>query len=1212
MTKCEAKLKDVLDEGADLSAVYRAVSDREYYKRLGESVIRAKKNGRYADPQQREYFGIDKTAELIGKTVTLESLEGNTFVDVKVKTAEMISADLVRINDGEYVFDLESKMTRDGAYMLGSEDHFKGDFIKLGALSGTVVQNMHDYFSKVAGLDGDKLSSKHKTHLAGILEGYMSVLESAGKDVKIDVEFFKDLEAKNNTRGTADPELGKIRMYLGNQVNNTMTEVFAHELQHVLIRKAIKENKTLAYSIIKMKNMIKAELDKKYKGDGWKVFTNGKTNPDVADAKKKWEYVFENDKYPADEFLAYATTNEQLVNELGLIKSLSKMEFMSPVKETGRWTKLWNKIIGIINSVYSAKKMKGDSAKDLTLDLLETSLRMAHKSEAENDQDTMDKFLDKVSKLDEKIAKFTGQIDQEYKTMDEYMKAQNNKDKSRKYIDAIWKIRGLAKVRSWTLQNNLFSSVTRDMGNVEVARFYEMFRKSKAFVEREVVAVKNKTAKVLEETYKLGELDEVTRRNVKRILIDLDTKVLGDLDIVEEYLKDSSKVGEDLQEITKGMNEGTLLAIENLAKLLVTNKSGMRNGYVNASQIALGEMGSRRDDDIEAIDKAVSLKAIELSSKEDIDGTLKALKTKKESLGRVLELMAENEKQVLTKAYYGDKMYQVKGAKEENFDKNLKHYLVDEKEMRELVKAKMFNTGKHKELSRILGKDIYVVMGTNTDPSYSEGLMSAIQLRNEGDSLKNVLRELGGMDEDMIEETIDKLATEQSGFTDEALIPERSGQGTIYDYKIRISHENKRAGLGLDDDLILTVASSVSNLTHKQEAMVNNRASLLYLNNFHKVYKNSKKYNFIEISKDSKGKYKEYWDIIPFYLKKEIDKSNKGKLMIEESLMVDYFGYKDVSIVNAPWIKDRKKRQVIAKKMEQIVQEIVQRWKTVIVAYTPATIKGNMTSNMIVALQHTSYKDPIKYMSKFKEVWGMMNEYQELRDEKIQLEIRKEAGENISQKKIDNLDKEMKAIPISVIIEDGQYNAILEDINLDFFDNKGLMEEKIDKILKKAKDSKSKESLKNLFDLMYIKKESRIHDSVMKLTTYSDAVNKMIILLDHMENNNGKVDQKMLNYVDQLHVNYGYLDNRYVKYANTVGFLTFTKYLFRVFPAMMKLLGQKAFTVSLTEGIRKGVGIGETPFEQFYDPIDNVAHKTGLLTDPLDLLKKVLFSPVVQ
>ena len=1212
MTKCESKLKDVLDEGADLSAVYRAVSDREYYRRLGESVIRAKKNGRYADPKQREYFGIDKTGELIGKTVTLESMEGNTFVDVHVKTAEMISADMVRINDGEYVFDLEAKTTRDGAYTLGSEDHFKGDFIKLGALTGTVGQNMQDYFSKITGMDGDKLSPAHKTHLAGILEGYIAVLNDAGKDINIDVEFFKDLEAKNNTRGTADPELGKIRMYLGNQVNNTMTEVFAHELQHVLIRKAIGGNKMLEYNILKMKNMIKAELDKKYKGEGWKVFTNGKKNPDVADAKQKWEYVFENSKFPADEFLAYATTNEQLVNELGMIKSLSKMEFMSPVKETGRWTKLWNKVIKIINSVYSAKKMDGDTAKDLTLDLLETSLRIAHKNETEEDQSTMDKFLDKVNKLDEKIAKFTGQIDEEYKNIDEYMKAQNSKDKSRKYIDAIWKIRGLAKVRSWTLQNNLFSSVTRDMGNTEIAKFYQMFRQSKAFVEREVVAVKNKTAQLLKDTYGLGELDVVTRRNVKRILIDLDTKTLGDLDTVEEYLKSPSKVDADLVKLTEGMNAGTLLAIENLAKVLVTNKSSMRNGYVNASQIALGEMGSRQDSDIEAIDKAVSLKAIELSSEEDIKGTLQALAIKKDSLSKVIELMAENEKKVLTRAYYGDKMYQVKGAKEENFDRNLKHYLVDEKEMKELVKAKMYNTGKHEELSRILGKNIYVVMGMNTDPSYSAGLMSAIQLKNEGDSLKNVLRELGGMTDDEVEETIGNLAAEQSVNTDDALIPERSGQGTIYDYKIRISHENKKAGLDLDDDLILTVASTVSNLTHKQEAMVNNRASLLYLNNFHKVYKRSDKYNFIEISKDSKGKHKEYWDMIPYYLKREIDKSNKGKLMVEESLLVDYFGYKDVSVVNAPWIKDKKKRQVIAKKMEQIVQEIVQRWKTVIVAYTPSTIKGNMTSNMIVALQHTSYKDPLKYMSKFKEVWGMMNDYQKLRDEKIQLELRQEAGENISQNKINNIEKEMKAIPISVIIEDGQYNAILEDINLDFFDNKGLIEKKIDGILQNVKKSKSKENLKNLFDLMYIKKESRIHDSIMKLTTYSDAVNKMIILMDHMENNDGKVNQKMLNYMDQLHVNYGYLDNRYIKYANTVGFITFTKYLFRVFPAMMKLLGQKAFTVSLTEGVRNVTNVGETPFEQFYNPIDNLAHKTSLWESPGDVFSTVLVSPIVQ
>ena len=280
-------------------------------------------------------------------------------------------------------------------------------------------------------------------------------------------------------------------------------------------------------------------------------------------------------------------------------------------------------------------------------------------------------------------------------------------------------------------------------------------------------------------------------------------------------------------------------------------------------------------------------------------------------------------------------------------------------------------------------------------------------------------------------------------------------------------------------------------------------------------------------------------------------------------------------------------------------------------AFTGSTISGNMGSNMIVALQHTSYKSPVKYAEKFKDVWQMMNSYQVDRDKKIELELRRDAGENIRQAEIDGLEAKMRANPVSMIIEDGQYNAILEDIDVEFFDNKGILEKKIDGMLDKVKKEKSREALKKAFDTLYIKKGSVMHDSVMKLTTYSDAVNKMIILLDKAEQNDGKITQKMLDEMDQLHVNYGYLDNRYVKYANDLGFLTFTKYFFRVLPAMLKLLGNKAFTVMLTEGGRKTLGLGETPMEQFYNPLDSMFNKTSLWESPTDVIKDILVPSVV-
>lgn len=1214
MAICNNNLSKLINEVDDYTRVDRAVQKYEESVATASAVYRAKRSGKYADSSKRLNPYIDKAGKLIGKTLTFEDADSNQFVNVKVTKTEMLSNNVASINNGKYIVDMNTNMTTNGHYYvtLGSETETTSETLPLLELTGTVLQNIEDITLKMEELDGNRLSEAHKARLEDVISRYYEVLTEASKDVEIDVNLVKDLDERNNTRGSATPETGKINLIMGNQRHNSLTEVLAHELQHVMIRKVLEWNKSLEYKIVQLRDTMKDTFHKMYAGEGWKLFLHGIENPTQADidiAKERWKYVFSNN-YAADEFLAYATTNEQLSVHMELVTEVDPGNLITPVKETGRWTKMLNAIIKAINTVYKAQIKKPGNARDLALDMLDTALKLGHIEAKKANKSNVDKVLDQISKMDKRIAKYTQQMDTAYKTYEDYLKA-TEASKIEKAINALWKIRTLAKARSWVLQNNLFSSVTRDIGNPEVAKFYEMFRKSKAFVEKEVVAVKNKTAAVLNNTYGLGRLSENHRRASKRILIDTDAKVLGSINDIKTYLENPGMIDNELNTLTSSYNSDTLNAIDQLAELLVNNKMTMRNGYFNASQIVFGTIGNYDPKIITDVDKAVSLLALKKSSTTDKKLTLEAIEQEGSGLERALLLKEKDEAEILKKAYASDKMYAVKGAKQETFKDDKKHYLVDEKEMKELVKAGMNNIGKHQELSRLLEKDVYVVIGDSIDVSYTEGLMSVVQLKNEGDSVKRLLMEINGLTQEEAEAVIEKESSNFGNVT-EALIPERSGTGLIYDYKFRLPYEVKNKYMNLEDDITLTIAGTLSNLTHKQEAMLNNRAALHYMNNFYGKHKNDDKYKFVTISEESEGKFKEYWDLIPYYLKREINKNPDKALHVEEGMLVDFFGYKDVSIINAPWFKNRKTRQVTAKKLEKIVHEMVQRWKKVIVAFTPATVQGNMMSNMVVALQHTSYKNPLTYMNKFREVWGMMNDYQDARSKKLELEIRRKAGEVIDESQIKALEGRMHANPISIIIEDGQYNAILEDIDSEFFDNKGIIESKIDSVINSIKKDKNRARLKDVVDLLYIRKDSRIHDSVMKLTNYSDAINKMIILLDQMEQNGGTINQGQLNYMDQLHVNYGYLDNRYVKYMNDLGFLTFTKYMFRVFPAMIKMLGNKTFTVFLTESTRKGLDIGETPFEQFYNPIDSLAHKITLWGSPMNVLKDILLPPAIK
>lgn len=1208
---CPNKLEEVVNKYDDHGPLIRAMVEADNARRINASVRNAQKTGKFSTAKTRVFYGIDYASKLVGTTIGLEEFDTARFVDVHVKSAEMLSAGIVSINNGEYILDIKNNQTRDGKYAMGSEEAFEGNTIKLAEVTGTVLNDINDMIEDMIETDGEALSPEHAEHLRNVIKKYSDVLQEAGKDVEFNLQTFQDLDARGNTRGEANPQTAKLKLILGNQKNNTLSEILSHEMQHILLREVIGKDKQLEYNILRMREALKNYFNQKYKGQGWKVFTEGRQNADVNDAQLKYEYVFSNPKFGADEFLAYATTNEQLVGQLGIVTNLEQGRLFQEVNETGKWTKLVNKVIRLLNSAYNAKMNGGKSARELALGLLDEALTKGHNRSKLQDKGVMSQVIDKITAIDKRIAKYTGKIEKEYKTYEEYINSQED-DKLKQAMDKIWSIRGLAKVRSAMLQNNIFNSVTRDFSSPEVAKFYEMFRKSKAFVDKEVVDVKSKTAQVLDNVYGFKDLTPKVKGSLKRVLLDVDASAIGSVEEISNYLGDPKFLEQVLNERTQKYSGETLLAMSELADLLVTNKMSMKNGYTNAAQIALVELKTRDMNVVNEIDKLVSMIALSRLDEDTKRNAKEGLDKNPEGVKKALVLKKANEDEVLRKAYFGDEMYQIKGAKQDVYKTDKRHYLVNEAEMKELVKSGMKNIGKNAELSRITGENLYTVIGDSIDPAYTEGMMSTIQLKNEGDSLRRILMDRG-LTEEEANDKIDELASELGSVTEQSgsLIPERSGNGEIYDYRFRIPYEDKSNLLDLNDNIVETLASTISNLTHKQEAMVNNKAGIIYLSNFYNSYKHSNKFNFIEISENSEGKYKEYWDRMPFYLKRELKRMSGGKLMIEESMLVDFFGYKDASLVNAPWVKDKVKRQVIAKKLEKIVMELTKAWKQAIVAYTPATVKGNMLSNMIVALQHIQDKNPMNYIQKFHDMWQRMDEYQADRTKMLELEIRQKSGEKISQNEIDRLKAKMKANPVSIIIEDGQFNSLLSDIDNGYFDKQGILEGKLKNAMKIIKKDKSRQNLKSFIDLLYIKKDSRIHDSVMKLTIYSDAINKMIILSDMMDRGNGQITQKDLNYMDQLHVNYSYLDNKFVKYANDLGFLAFTKYMFRVFPAMMKMLGNKAFSVMLTEGAIKFSGVGETPFKQFYHPIDSLARKASMWSDPMAFAQDLVVPHII-
>ena len=1211
---CNKKLNKFINEVDDISRVHRALESVHNEGRNKTLVGNAIRAGYY---NTRSPLKSDPK-ELVGETISVEEIATAQVSQVKVERASHLNEDLISINDGQYVVK-SNGFSSDGTKnitMGSSVDRETEGLESVLAISGTMAATLDGLVEELKETDKevDALPPEHEAHLDNIFNKYKEIMLDASKDIDLDIEVFLDLEdvVKAN-RGFATPATGRIDLILGEEQHVSSTEVLAEELQHVLISDAFKRNPLLEKQVMDLREVLAKEFD-------FTVFLDNPracTQEEVDIAREKYNYAFHNESYPAEEFLAKITTNRHLVKALGTVTDGSNLEWIRPAKpkdgqRLSKGMELWNVLVGVLNSIYWGNKLKGGSARELALSMLDTVIRAEHEHKKDEDKNLYDRSLELIEQGDRRLHEFTRAGREEHQNYADYLSSQD-KSMVGKAIESLWKIKSMSRVKSLALQNGWFTNVFRNTDNQDISKVFEMFRHSKEFVDKEAIALKKATADVLDNVYGLGKLDSSKRKALKRVVLDTDLGVLGDSATILSYLKDESKVDQDYNDLTKDFNAKTISAIEDLATLLVTNVAPTKNGYVNATQIALARAGDTSPEAVSKIDKAVSLLALKNSAKLNKDLAISALEENTAGVDHALVLRAKDEAKVIEKAYNGDAMYAVKGAKQEYFSESKKHYLVKEQEMEELVKAGLHNIGKHEELSRIVGEDIYTIVGDSVEAGFSEGLISKTQFTTEGESLKSLLMKFNNLLENEAEAKVKELAKER-GKTDGALIPERSGSGKIYDYKVRVPHEVKSKYLSIDDDFVVTVANTVSTLSHKQEAMLSNVAAVEYLNKFYGTYKSNEEFKFIDVSEDSKSELgKEYWEGLPFYIKKQVKENHEGgKLMVEESLLVTTFGYKDVSIVNAPWIKDKVKRQMVAKKIEQVTEEIVSKWKQVIVTLTYGTIEGNNISNMVVALQHTKNKNPLVYLKKYQKYWEMMNQYQEDHKELLKLQVRKEAGDRVSDAQIKGLEAKLESNFVNHIIKDGQYTSMLEDIDREKFDKSGMLEGMLDDLLAKPKNPKTREALKGVVDNIYIRKDARMFNSIMKLTMYGDAINKLILLEDMVQKEGGEVNQAMLNYVDTLHVNYGYLDNRYLKWGNGL-FLTFTKYTFRIVPAIANMASRKSLSMFTFESINQLTGLNAaTPLEQYYNPIDTLLGKFSLWGDPVDVFRTIFVPPWIK
>lgn len=492
-----------------------------------------------------------------------------------------------------------------------------------------------------------------------------------------------------------------------------------------------------------------------------------------------------------------------------------------------------------------------------------------------------------------------------------------------------------------------------------------------------------------------------------------------------------------------------------------------------------------------------------------------------------------------------------------------------------------------------------------------------------------------GLNKPFKQKTADEMMSREDN-----LMPVLRLNGDIIDYSLPISRSDAQNHMELDRDIASVLSATITHRSSKAKAIRGNIASVNYL--IEDGINHTDDPNYVVLRKSTKEeresgkpyKYDKQWAMIPEYTRDYIFNhrtrlgiaGDANSILIHKDMIDDFIGYKDASLANLQIGENGKyfnmqNHPATALRVEQFqyfLQKLIARYKTILVILDPSTIIGNAWSNFNIAMVHGI--PPQTYAKLFFQHWKNLDEYNEIHSELLRTMSERDAGMKGLDNRIAGLQKRLESNSMHELMKDGQFNMIIDDI--DSHNNK---EDHIQyykrKAVEKLVGSKGAEKAKDVAENVLLTKDSTSFKVIEKLTAYNDIINraiirdKMLFELDQdlkagliPSDEKEAKEREILNYVDQLFVNYSYLDNRYIKYANDVGLLLFTKYFLRALKTMKQVYDKKPLALTLFLGIDNFVYDLEDPYKNYFNLESSLSNRVGptATLDFMEMAKKVL------
>ena len=1117
-----------------------------YYKKQRVEILNIE-DGKYAKKITYKYLKSDKQYTLNSGEYSPFTFgrEGTTF-DMTTKNIDVLFSDLEFIHEGTDGYEtrvLDGINNPDSIVELGEE-----------------LAELEDFEGPHKQVLLEKLG-----FIAGKLKGSLGEM------------IIKVNKNADRTGGSVVFNANNANVYIGvgpRNVNMSALEAYVHELVHGLTKFAIDSNSPmLAKQVSTLKRVRETVIDKFNEESVMKFMAH----PDRTVAKEMLDYVSNRD-VGLHEFVAYAETNATMRAMLESVTLDKKKEEYPDLasKLSGMLENLIDLVLGFINGT------RGKNGLELAEAAIVNLVNANVKAQESKRKGIVTKVGEQFNAVESNIKKYMDKMEEKAKSAKpiDWSKSgrihnnwNNLKVVGRAMVDDNYK-RVLESTMSGVglKPEGFVQTVIRDMSQSDpVQDMAERLGLLSQKVDQEREMIADITASTIRKGFD-RKLEKFERDALTSVLMDTDIGAVWEAFDVKAMLEDESKLGEAIK-ATKGklkgkVDEATYNYYKNQADGLgyfMTTGVGSIAQLLNAENIAkkLNTVGRKDKVDtevVELIDQLASLHALEYVSEGDKKAVAELMSSEKNGIELIVAYQEAHKRNVEKELFSleSDKMKLIKGYSKDVYPSGLdfKIGLVsEEKAMRKLGYKKVEVLQSH-SLDKSEDTAMYVSelnarqnlhrvamrytdkgrKGTTIGEKYS--MEASGSLRN-----KKAERDVSVMKLEALKVAREMEKGDYKANRENAnLVPVLDNLGNIKDFRYIMSKSNKVKLLKMDRNVDTVIGRTYSSRYDKETSMKFNEEVMKLIEedaaeNFREGRLlgrlNTKEY--IKVEKDSDNKeIRDLWSVLPDYLKKKYENG----FAVRRDLLHSYLGYREYSMTEFYGLESLPEGAKHAVRVaEKIWKDVVAISKAVIVLKLPAVLIGNVMSNFVVSV--VSGSSPLKVAK--LQTQGVRDLNRWIKDTKELTELRtlKNANRPVNERRISVLENDLKHNPASVLVDEGFYTTILEELENENRDTanvvKKVLDEKLEKVPRLLRDG---------LELLYISDRTKIFKFMNAATQYSDFVARYAQYTLLVQR--GVSKEVAAKEVRDAFVNYNKPNSRSLEWANQMGFVMFTKYFTRI------------------------------------------------------------------